>query len=196
MHVFHLLLSSKMDQTTPPTCHSLCLYWQTVPPNHHKEFIQCCKWFLLTLRDYLPLSRRRHGCNGLSNKDDDNDNNDEDDEDIDVDHHDNTDDDYANDDEGKDDNDNMDHHDHTDDDNSEDDNDDKEDDNNDEGNDNDDDNDNNNNDDDDDDDDDDNDDVSLYSVSTVGLEVLCRYIQHNGHILVPSHENDSNQWRR
>ena len=127
-----------MDQTTSPTCRSLHLYWQTVPPTRCEEFIRCWEWFLLTSLDYLPLSRHRHGCNGLSNEDD-NDNDKEEDDGID-----NIDDKYKDNDD-------------------EDDDDDEEDDDNNEESDNDD-------DDDDDDDNDVDDDVSVYSVSTVGLE--------------------------
>ena len=85
-----------MDRTISPTRSSWRLYWQTVPPTRRKEFIRRHEWFLLTSLDYLPLSRHRHGCNGLSNEDDDDDNDDDDDKEEDdnnVDHHDNTNDD-------------------------------------------------------------------------------------------------------
>jgi hypothetical protein len=168
VHVFYLLISSKIDRTTFPTGRTWCLYWQTVPPTRHEEFILCREWFLLTPLDYLPSSRCRHGRNGLSNDNDDDNDDEEDDDDDDVDHHDHANDDYSKDDD-----------------------DDEEDNNNDKENDED-----HNNDDDDDDDndedDDDDDDVSLYSVSTASLEIFCGYIQCNGHILVPSRENDPN----
>ena len=184
-----------MDRTTFPTRRSWRLYWQTVPPTRRVEFIPRWEWFLLTSLDYLPLSRHRQGRNGLSIEDDDKDNDDDDDDDDDdndeddnedddndddeeeeddnkIDHHDNTDDNYAvdkdEDDDDDNDDDSLDHHDN------------EEDDNNGEENDG------------DDNDDDDDDDGFLYSVSTVDLEVFCRYIQRNGHILLTSHENDSN----
>ena len=100
MHVFHLLLPSKMDRTTSPTRRSRRLYWQTVPPTRRKEFIRRREWFLLTSLVYIPLSRHRHGRKGLSNKDDDDGDDDDEEEDndiddINVDHHNNTEDNYA-----------------------------------------------------------------------------------------------------
>ena len=69
-----------MDRITSPTRRSLRLYWQTVPPTRREEFIWRREWFLLPSLDYLPLSRHRHGRNGLSNKDGDYDDKEEDDD--------------------------------------------------------------------------------------------------------------------
>ena len=96
-----------MDRITSPTCRSPRLYWQTVPPTWRKEFIRCREWFLLTSLVYLPLSRHHHGHKGLSNKDDDDGDDDDEEEDnniddINVDHHNNTEDNYANNDEDED----------------------------------------------------------------------------------------------
>ena len=67
MHVFHLLLSSKIDLATSPTHQSCCLYWQSsVPPTRREVFLRRRKWFEFTLLNYLLSSRRRCGRHGLS----------------------------------------------------------------------------------------------------------------------------------